>query len=243
MSSTLRERNRRIIPLGIWALATVLCTIAGPFGTHAVFEVLPRFLYWAGVTAVSVLGSVLCMRLSERRSPWSKLAVWGGFTLLLAGALHLLNSLLFSNWVGLDQFVHLLGNIAVTVGVVHGAIALAQHVFSTGEDEKDADPQIVFMRRLPIEKRAPLIRLEAQDHYLNVVTQAGSALILMRLQDAVDALAGTQGLQVHRSHWVAQTAVAAHRRDRGRDFLVLSNGDEIPVSRSFRTRVQEAGLI
>lgn len=243
MSSTLRERNRLIIPLGIWVLATVLCTIAGPFGTHAVFGVLPRFLYWAGVTAVSVSGSVLCMRSSEGRSLWVKLAVWAGFTLVLASVLHLLNSFLFTNWIGLDQFMQLLGNIAVTVGVVHAAIALVQFVFRVEEPENEADAHTGFMRRLPVEKRAPLIRLEAQDHYLNVVTQAGSALILMRLQDAVDALAGTQGLQVHRSHWVSQTAVVAHRRDKGRDFLVLSNGDSIPVSRSFRPRVQEAGLI
>jgi DNA-binding LytR/AlgR family response regulator len=29
----------------------------------------------------------------------------------------------------------------------------------------------------------------------------------------------------------------------GRDFLVLTSGDEIPVSRSYREAVQDAGLI
>jgi len=107
----------------------------------------------------------------------------------------------------------------------------------------EPDPETLFQRRLPLEKRGCLIRLEAQDHYLNVVTKAGSALLLMRLQDAVEALAGLQGLQVHRSHWVALSAVAAHRRDKGRDFLVLTNGDEVPISRSFRPDVKAAGLI
>jgi DNA-binding LytR/AlgR family response regulator len=67
--------------------------------------------------------------------------------------------------------------------------------------------------------------------------------VLLRLQDAVAALQAADGLQVHRSHWVATNAVAQHRRVQGRDFLVLKSGDEIPVSRSFRPAVIEAGLI
>jgi DNA-binding LytR/AlgR family response regulator len=64
----------------------------------------------------------------------------------------------------------------------------------------------------------------------------------MRLGDAMQELAG-QGLQVHRSHWVAPEAVRRHRRDKGRDLLVMTDGAEVPVSRSFRAAAQDAGLI
>ena len=243
MASTLRERHWLIVPLGLWILATVLCTIAGPFGTHAALGVSARLAYWAGVTALSVLGSIWCIRIDAAQSLWGGVLIWGGFSVVLAVLVHGLNSILFADWHGIGQFGRLLLNIGVTVAVVHGAIGLARRVFQTEKEENGTDPQTAFLRRLPIDKRAPLIRLEAQDHYLNVVTKAGSALLLMRLQDAVEALAGLQGLQVHRSHWVALSAVAAHRRDKGRDFLVLANGDEVPISRSFRPDVKAAGLI
>lgn len=105
------------------------------------------------------------------------------------------------------------------------------------------DTETSFLRRLPLDRRGKLIRFEAQDHYLNVVTQKGSALVLLRLHDAVEALKGVDGLQVHRSHWVAKGAVVRHRRAQGRDFLILAPGEEVPVIRSYRPSVQEAGLI
>lgn len=86
------------------------------------------------------------------------------------------------------------------------------------------------------------MRIEAQDHYLNVVTARGSTLILMRLGDAMAELVG-QGLQVHRSHWIATAAVAKHRRIGARDVLIMADGVEVPVSRSFRAAAQEADLL
>lgn len=48
-----------------------------------------------------------------------------------------------------------------------------------------------------------------EDRYLRIHTDGGSDLILMRLRDAVGELAGADGLQVHRSFWVARAAVRA----------------------------------
>jgi DNA-binding LytR/AlgR family response regulator len=64
----------------------------------------------------------------------------------------------------------------------------------------------------------------------------------MRLSDAAEELREAAGISVHRSHWVALPAVRAHRREKGRDLLLMSDGAEVPVSRSNRTRAQEAGL-
>jgi hypothetical protein len=56
-----------------------------------------------------------------------------------------------------------------------------------------------LLNRLPREIGTELIAMEAEDHYLRVHTQAGSALILMRLSDAVAAAGADAGVQVHRS--------------------------------------------
>ena len=99
------------------------------------------------------------------------------------------------------------------------------------------------LRRLPVEKRGRLISISVADHYVEVATSAGSALILMRLTDAMAETGDTPGLQVHRSHWVAIGEVTAARRDGARAILTLSDGRDIPVSRTYVPAVKEAGLL
>lgn len=229
--------------LGAWVLATVLSTIAGPFGTHDALAPGPRLIYWAGVIALSVFGSALVLHAAKGAPVWKHIALWGGFVVALSALIHALNSWIFTEWRGAGQLLYLSVIIAVTVLVLHGGVALARYVFIPQAEGPVRDPEAAFLRHLPLDRRGPLIRIEAQDHYLNVVTQKGSALVLLRLQDAVAALQAADGLQVHRSHWVATNAVAQHRRVQGRDFLLLKSGEEIPVSRSFRPAVIEAGLI
>ena len=61
------------------------------------------------------------------------------------------------------------------------------------------------------------------------------------LADAIREAAPTDGLQVHRSHWVARRHIAALRREKGRIILTLSNGRDIPVSRTYEQAVAQAG--
>jgi len=82
-----------------------------------------------------------------------------------------------------------------------------------------------------------------EDHYLRIHTALGSDLILLRLRDALAELGPTRGRQVHRSWWVADGAVASVERDAGRITLVLRNGLRVPVSKSFREPVKEAGWL
>ena len=44
-------------------------------------------------------------------------------------------------------------------------------------------------------------------NYVEVWTERGTHLVLMRLSDAIRETAGENGLQIHRSHWVALGAV------------------------------------
>lgn len=94
--------------------------------------------------------------------------------------------------------------------------------------------EIRLRARLPIALRhAPILALSSEDHYVRVHTPAGSALILLRLSDAVAEIDGVIGAQTHRSWWVARDAVAAVSRGDGKAVLTLIDGTEAPVSRSF----------
>ncbi len=99
-----------------------------------------------------------------------------------------------------------------------------------------------FLERLPPRLRgADLHAIEAEDHYLRLHTSRGQDLILMRLGDAVDELEGLEGAQVHRSWWVAKSAVADVRRGDGRAVLTLKDGIEVPVSRTYARQLRAAG--
>ena len=95
-------------------------------------------------------------------------------------------------------------------------------------------PEAPLLARLPARSRAELLHLRMQDHYVEVHTTAGSEMLLLRFRDALREVEGIDGLQVHRSHWVARAAVVGVERQRGgRIALRLVNGAKVPVSRSF----------
>lgn len=111
-------------------------------------------------------------------------------------------------------------------------------------DNNDRDPIAGFLERLPVKFRtAELYAISSEDHYLRVHTSLGEELILMRLADAVRELSKVDGLQVHRSWWVAKIGVTDEKKADGRSFLILPTGTEVPVSRSYRTRAKDVGLI
>ncbi|MBM7068222.1 LytTR family transcriptional regulator [Actibacterium sp. 188UL27-1] len=103
--------------------------------------------------------------------------------------------------------------------------------------EEQTAPRLVA--RLPLGRRGALIRLSVRDHYVDVVTDLGDATLLMRFGDALAELEGADGLQVHRSHWVAVKAVDRLIRKKGRVLLVLIDGTEVPVSRPFLAQVRD----
>lgn len=76
-----------------------------------------------------------------------------------------------------------------------------------------------------------IIRMHAQDHYVEVVTTKGSTLLTEQFGDCVKKLSKLDGIQCHRSHWIC----LAHAKDmtrKGSSYTCfLSNGDQVPVSR------------
>lgn len=90
---------------------------------------------------------------------------------------------------------------------------------------------------------APVLTVEVQDHYLEMVTENRIHLVRGTMRDALPRLDTGRGLQPHRSWWVAQEAVSYSER-RGRDFvLLLKDGREIPVARGRIEALREAGWL
>jgi DNA-binding LytR/AlgR family response regulator len=85
--------------------------------------------------------------------------------------------------------------------------------------------------------------VSAEDHYLRVHTSLGETMVLMRLADAVRELASLEGLQTHRSWWVARQGLADASRGDGKVTLTLKSGAEAPVSRTYLRAVKDAGWL
>ena len=109
---------------------------------------------------------------------------------------------------------------------------------------KEANDGSAFLARIPAKiSDGGLYAISSEDHYLRIQTSRGSDLILMRLADAIAELKGYDGMQVHRSWWVARQSVDHVKREQGRIFLILRDETAVPVSRTFAPALRAAGWL
>ncbi len=106
------------------------------------------------------------------------------------------------------------------------------------DDDKVEQQLQQFIEQLPVEKRGQLICLEMSDHYLKVHTDKGHHLLLLRFKDALSMLDLVDGMQTHRSWWIAKNAVKSVKRDGRKIILVMNNQLEVPVSKTYLDEVK-----
>lgn len=98
--------------------------------------------------------------------------------------------------------------------------------------DEPSEEQGSFLQLIPEALGYEILYMQAELHYLKIVTTRGAGLILYNLKDAIGELASFQGFQCHRSFWVSIESVDELRKDGRQGELILKNGDRIPVSRS-----------
>ncbi len=109
--------------------------------------------------------------------------------------------------------------------------------------QKPAHAKTLRLSRMPDGLNGFILCLEMEDHYVRVHTEEGSGLVLHRFSDAVRELSEDDGMQVHRSWWVARKAVESVETENRQRFLILSNGLRVPVSLNHLPAVHKAGWI
>lgn len=251
---TLREWWREIsapkVVAGMIGAGLVL-GLSGPFGTYVSMQPGPRLVYWLAIAFGSFGIGLFNARLIGEFAPlrkWGVLPAYGVAGIIGGLPVYLMIQLvnlaggrgLPDNWsMALEIFAYCTAInlcICVLLAWFHSADAKKADVGA-----KAAAP--VLMKRLPIELRGQLSHLSMQDHYVEVVTDRGSKLVLMRLADAISEVATVPGIHIHRSHWVALAAVARTRRDGDRLFVEMKDGTVLPISRSSASAARAAGLM
>ncbi|WP_170267178.1 LytTR family DNA-binding domain-containing protein [Youhaiella tibetensis] len=243
--------------LGVMLVVAVVLGLAGPFGTFQQLGTAARFGYWA-VIVIATYGVglfVSMLALAMVRPRLSNRAVLT-LVLALASAIPVAVTVTVVNMVFLGErlpdpggFVTLVLNcFVITLGVAV-LVVLAVRNGSAVQETPAAQPSPAapeppaLFKRLPLPQRGALCYLTMQDHYVDVVTDRGHALILMRLSDAIAETAPVRGLQIHRSHWIALDAVRGVSKDDGKALVEMSDGVRLPVSRSYLAAAREAGLV
>ncbi len=104
--------------------------------------------------------------------------------------------------------------------------------------------QPAFIARLPVYiEVSEILAIKAEQHYIRVLTHEREYMVLYRFSDAVSQLDGDQGLQVHRSWWIARNAIQSMQQSAKKFIVVLSNGAEVPVSTPYQGLLKELARI
>ncbi len=234
-----RAGGRWRAPLSALAFGLVL-GVMGPFGSQSLGPAV-KYPFWLALSMVGFAAAWAASRLVPggwlSGQPAARLAVVAALsalpvTFVVAWATGLvrpgrsftpLQMLALYPYVGLVQVL-----IAALLASARQEPEIAAHEPAADPPRYPAD----FLAKLPAALRRDIIALEAEDHYLRVHTLHGSALVLMRLSDAVALIDPRLGLRVHRSWWVARAGVSELDRASGRVAVRLANGQEVPVSRT-----------
>lgn len=99
--------------------------------------------------------------------------------------------------------------------------------------------QVPLLLKLPPEKRARIRRIHAANQYVEVVTDAGSAMVRTSLRDAVSLIPAETGWLCHRSLWIRKDEVVALAFQRGQPQITDRNGETYSISRAFVPEIRD----
>lgn len=251
LQSALRELQVFLRSPRFWATfgaVVLIFWVTGPYGTAERLATAPRLGFWlvqhAAAWSIAVVTIVLVNTLLLRRVP----SLLGRMAIgtLIAGA----PVGLATEAIGLATFggTPTVATIAQSIasGLLLSALFCGLTFMTMSSKQAEAlspaplpareameeRAEVLLLRRLKPENRGPVLHMTVADHYTEVTTSRGRELVLLRFSDALEELGATAGLQVHRSHFVADIHVDRLLRSEGRLAILMRDGREIPVSRS-----------
>jgi LytTr DNA-binding domain-containing protein len=238
------------VDLAIATVCAIFLGLIGPFGSYLNGPAWQRLAFQLGSFWPGILlyGSLIRVVLRFRLRPamtWTAIVL--GVAILTVPFQAWTASIGVSMWPFLRTMQgpldwYLQGMI-ITLPVVLGFTLLIQarlHRRQQAKEAGEAPPTSFGLLGAP---PFAVLCLQMEDHYVRVHTADNSRLVLATLNQAMMALGNTDGLQVHRSWWVARKAVVRAVAE-GRNLrLQLVNGITAPVARSAVAMAREAGWL
>lgn len=247
--------------LTIWFACALLATYSGPFGTYKSYSSLELLGTWIVLLGAGILIAYIVDEFIEyyliNLTQMTRLIVFLGIAALLIGsAIDALLVYFFAHpssvtpsWAELSLYT--LGAMVFVVVLRHVLQLddVLADVDASGENSK-AKPRPASLpahSRLAIRLNIPqgdrISQIAARGHFVDVHTCAQTYSTRMRFSDAVAELDGTYGLTVHRSHWVHWDSITGWVPCAKKPYILLNNGETVPVSKSNLAKVKNAGLV
>ncbi len=250
--------------------AGVILGVIAPYNTDSISALIGRFMYWVGnIMFASIVSGIVARwifpimsrrQLSAAFSFLVYTAVLSAPTLLWVASWELLLKGLFVNPGGFTEefvqqslaslnygFLGYLGFYArvwmITILLVGPISLIAEKLAKNPAEQNEPPAGSRFFQRLPVELGTDLLCLSMEDHYLRVYTSLGDTLILMRMSDAVAELEAHDGMQVHRSWWVAKAAIKKIVREPRKKSIILTNDVHVPISQRREKALKDTGFI
>jgi len=239
------------VDLAMGTACAVFLGLIGPFGSYFNGPAWQRVAFqlacfWPGILIYgTMVRGVLWLRLRPLAS-WAAIVI--GAAIITAPFQFLVSRVGIAMWPVLKilrPFDWYVEGLLTAEPVVVGFTLLAQarirrrRLASEAGETPPISPSQGVLGVAP----SSVLCLQMEDHYVRVHTQGGSRLVLTTMSQAVAAMQGIGGLQVHRSWWVARKAVVEAVVD-GRNLrLRLVNGVMAPVARAAVAAVRAAGWI
>ena len=228
---SLRNSTYWVINLGVIAV----CYLSGPFGT---LEVLPsgiRLIYWALIvltTSSLALWMHKLMGTMNWRSVFRASVVSLVYGLIVAGVVMMVSLMLLTPIQSYPGHVELLSYSFPSAVVIFFLSFLVVRSRSMVSHDTPPERAALFSRLEKHSDAQRILSLSAQDHYVEVTTELGTELCLIRLSDAIAEAEPEEGYQVHRSHWVAKAAVKKLLNKGTNSQVILSDERILSVSQS-----------
>ncbi len=218
---------------------------SGPFGTFGVMSIPERTIYWAPHIFIALIAGGFTYEVIHRLLPPASRIVRGFLCVSLFTAIYTPIDFTISHMAlfGRPALVITFWNL-VLIDLIWTSIVVALIIIST--QNWNSDPKIERPRlyaRLPEGTVSEIAHITVSDHYTVINLSDQTELrILMRFADAVKEMDDTRGFCIHRSHWVAAKQIQTAKRVGNREFVELSYGKEVPVSKTYRENLVAAGF-
>jgi hypothetical protein len=228
--------------------ATILMIVVGGLGTWAMPTGM-RAAFWALLMGWNAIKWQTWFALLVRKhGDWRRASIIGAIVLNLSLPLEIKASLalcgsgaamapataIWSEALAISAMLFvLLVLVGRRIGKAHEAAPPAPAIHPDG-----------LLARAGLASPAALLAIVAEDHYCRVHRRHGaSALVHHRFGDALDQVAGLDGLRVHRGAWVADAGVTGAAREGRRWLLALADGGRIKVSARYVAGVRARGWL
>ena len=240
-----------------WAIDLAVATViglffglVGPFGSFLNGSPALRIAHWvlSNWCAVVIFGLVARLGLAAA-ARWKIPAVvtLGAGLLIGAAPLAVMVSLIARMfWPGLSGLTALdwYGQCLIISAPSLTAYVGVRWIL-TRDQGGTAVPALSILQPAPSSAAAldEVLCLRMEDHYVRIYSAVGSRLVAGPFERVIVSLGDREGMRVHRSWWVARSAVIGVRSE-GRNLkLELSNGLQAPVSRASVAKLRQVGWL